>query len=140
MEISNDIWLPTQNVIDSKSNSWALFQTIENTNLTYSSEYMFISREKCDEKSMRARKIRIYPNKTQSNKRKNWFGTSRYVYNQSLNYVRTKENKELNFYQLRDRFVTAKNNSKLKEWELLTPKDVRAGAIKDMVNAYKTAF
>lgn len=140
MEISNDIWLPTQNVIDSKSNSWALSQIIENTNLTYSSEYMFISREKCDEKSMRARKIRIYPNKTQSNKLKNWFGTSRYVYNQSLNYVRTKGNKELNFYQLRDKFVTAKNNPTLKEWELLTPKDVRAGAIKDMVNAYKTAF
>ena len=29
LEISNDIWLPTQNVIDSKSDSWALSQTIE---------------------------------------------------------------------------------------------------------------
>ena len=76
---------------------------------------MFISSEKCDEKGFRARKIRIYPNKTQSNKLKNWMGTSRYVYNQTLNYVRTEGNKELNFYQLRDRFVTAKNNSKLKD-------------------------
>ena len=140
LEISNDIWLPTQNVIDSKSDSWAVSQTIENTNITYLSEYMFISSEKCDEKGIRARKIRIYPNKTQSNKLKNWMGTSRYVYNQTLNYGRTEGNKELNFYQLRDRFVTAKNNSKLKEWELLTPKDVRAGAIKDMINTYKTAF
>ena len=71
---------------------------------------------------------------------KNWMGTTRYVYNKTLNYVKTKGNKELNFYQLRNKFVTAKNNPDVKEWELLTPKDVRAGGIRDMVKAYTTAF
>ena len=71
---------------------------------------------------------------------KNWMGTTRYVYNKTLNYVKTKGNKELNFYQLRNKFVTAKNNPDVKEWELLTPKDVRAGGIRDMMKAYTTAF
>jgi transposase len=67
-------------------------------------------------------------------------GTSRYVYNKSLNHIREKGNAEINFYRLRNKFVTAKNNPDINEWENLTPKDVRAGAIRDLVKAYKTAF
>lgn len=69
-----------------------------------------------------------------------WIGTSRYVYNKSLNYVKTNGNNELNFFQLRNKFVTAKNNPEVQEWQKETPKDIRAGAIRDMVKAYKTSF
>jgi hypothetical protein len=67
-----------------------------------------------------------------------WIGTSRYVYNRSLDAI--KEENNLNFYDLRNRFVTAKNNPNVKEWELDTPKDIRAGAIRDLIKARTTAF
>ena len=69
---------------------------------------------------------------------KNWIGTSRYVYNRSLKA--TKEGEKMNFFELRNKYVTAKDNPLVQEWELETPKDIRAGAINDMVKAYKTAI
>lgn len=65
-------------------------------------------------------------------------GTTRYVYNRTLNAV--KEGETLNFYSLRDKFVTSKGNGDVKEWELETPKDIRAGAIRDMVKGFKVAL
>lgn len=70
---------------------------------------------------------------------KKWIGTSRYVYNRALNAV--KENGEkINFFELRNKYVTSKNNSLVSEWELETPKDIRAEAINDMTKAFKTAM
>jgi hypothetical protein len=68
----------------------------------------------------------------------NWIGTSRYVYNRTLHA--TKQGEKINFYELRNKYVTAKNNPNINEWELDTPKDIRAGAINDMVKAFKTAM
>jgi transposase len=68
----------------------------------------------------------------------NWIGTSRYVYNRALHA--TKQGEKINFYELRNKYVTAKNNPNINEWELDTPKDIRAGAINDMVKAFKTAM
>ena len=65
--------------------------------------------------------------------------TRRYVYNKSLEKIKKNESK-LNFYQLRNELVTAKNNDSIQEWELETPKDIRAGAIRDMIKNHKTAF
>ena len=76
----------------------------------------------------------------QKKKLKNWLGTSRFVYNKALNHVKKQGISTLNFYQLRNKFVTAKNNPDINDWETLTPKDIRAGAIRDMVKAYKTGF
>lgn len=47
---------------------------------------------------------------------------------------------KLNFFELRNQFVIAKNNPRVKSWEEETPKDVRAGVIKDLVTAYKACF
>jgi hypothetical protein len=79
-----------------------------NSQVTYSQSFIFIPAEQWEKEDIRARKIRIYPNKKQIQKMKNWIGTTRYVYNKTLNYVKTKGNKELNFYELRNKFVTAK--------------------------------
>ena len=66
-------------------------------------------------------------------------GTTRFVYNKALDSLKKKES-PYNFYKLRNKFVTAKNNLSIKEWELETPKDIRAGAMKDLVSAYKAAM
>ena len=70
---------------------------------------------------------------------KEWMGTRRFVYNKALEKIKKRESK-LNFYQLRNELVTAKNNETIEDWELQTPKDIRAGAIRDMVKNHKTAI
>ena len=53
---------------------------------------------------------------------KKWI--SRYVYNSALSAA--KENVEkMNFFELRNKYVTYKNNPFVSEWELETPKDIR---------------
>ena len=151
LDISKQLWLPTE--IDSDVNFWNGYseQIISNScfsmktkknNLqtTYSPSYAFlplILPEKEDD--IRARKIRIYPTQQQQRIIKGWMGTRRYVYNKTLDKINKKEI-ELNFYKLRDKLVTAKNNDNIKDWELKTPKDIRAGAINDLIKNHKTAF
>lgn len=70
---------------------------------------------------------------------KKWMGNRRFVYNRVLDAVK-KGKEKLNFFSLRNKFVTGKNNSNVEEWQLETPKDIRAGAIRDMIKNYKTNF
>ncbi len=157
LEISQKLWLPTE--IDSvgsptnfwsgssnvmESNSWFSMRRKENLKIkslqtTFSPSYMFIPTGMWEDKDIRTRKIRIYPTPQQKQKMKSWMATRRYVYNKSLEKIKKKESK-LNFYQLRNDLVTAKNNDKIQDWELKTPKDIRAGAIRDMIKNYKAAF
>ena len=51
-----------------------------------------------------------------------------------------KNGEKLNFYQLRNKYVTIKNNDTINDWEKETPKDIRAGAIRDMVKGYNSAI
>ena len=69
---------------------------------------------------------------------KQWIGTSRFVYNRALSA--TKNGDKMNFYELRNKFVTAKNNTIINSWELETPKDIRAESIKDMTKAFNVAM
>ena len=69
---------------------------------------------------------------------KQWIGTSRYVYNKTLNA--TKNGEKMNFQTLRNKYVTSKNNPLINEWELETPKDIRAEAIRDMIKAFNIAM
>ena len=102
---------------------------------------------------LRARKVRFYPTLKQTKKLKQWFGTSRYVYNNALNGIRNGES--IDMPKLRDKYVTRTFNTDFglyelfenqkfsyvpKDWELETPKDIRAGAIRDLCKAYKTCF
>ena len=46
---------------------------------------------------------------------------------------------KVNFMDLRNKLVTAKNNN-LNDWELETPKEIRAHSVKDVCKAYKSAI
>ena len=72
-------------------------------------------------------------------------GTTRYVYNKALHALKTEEDTKYNFMSLRNRFVTHKRrsgeiNKEVAEWELETPKDVRAESIRDLTKAFSTAI
>lgn len=99
-------------------------------------------RVKPPEPRIRTRKIRIYPNENQKKILKQWMGASRYVYNKALAAVKSGECR-YNTYDLRDRFVTAKPrkgdpNYNVKTWLLKIPKDIRAGAVRDLVKGFST--
>jgi putative transposase len=82
--------------------------------------------------------MRIYPTKTQKELINEWFGTRRYVYNKSLEEI--KKGTKCNFFELRNKLVTKKNNPNVHDWQLKTPKDIRAGAIRDLVKTHKINF
>lgn len=65
--------------------------------------------------------------------------TRRYVYNKVLEQIK-KGKEKINFFDLRNKYVTAKDNPIVEKWETETPKDIRAGAVSDVVNNYKTSF
>lgn len=60
------------------------------------------------------------------------------MYNKALE--RIKNGEKANFYDLRNKLVTAKNNDTINDWELNTPKDIRAGAIRDLIKNHKSVF
>ncbi len=108
---------------------------------------------------MRCRKIKMYPNKAQKQIFKRWMGTARYVYNKALSGIK-KHNESKSFQDLRNRYVTNETSERyeiklndffnkryiyddpvyINDWELETPKDIRAGAVDDLSKAYKTCF
>jgi putative transposase len=121
----------------------------KNSQMTYCPSYMCTPVDEWVEEDIRCRKIRVYPNAKQKKMLRQWIGTSRYVYNRALRD--TKENNDqMNFQKLRNKFVTAnykpkdgvpsQPNLNIQEWELDTPKDIRAGAVEDVVKAFKTAM
>lgn len=88
---------------------------------------------------IRTRKVRLYPTQIQKTILKQWMGTCRYVYNKTLHSIKSRKTDEkISFYTLRDKHVTQKNNLTIQPWELETPKDIRAGAVKDAVDAFFT--
>ena len=65
--------------------------------------------------------------------------TRRFVYNKVLENIK-KGNEKISFFDLRNKYVTTKDNPNVEKWETETPKDIRAGAVSDVVNNFKTAF
>jgi putative transposase len=51
-----------------------------------------------------------------------------------------KLNKILNEYKTKFKSIETSRNPNIKDWELNTPKDIRAGAVDDVCKAYKTGF
>ncbi len=66
-------------------------------------------------------------------------GTSRYVYNRALSGIKKGDDK-YNFFALRNKYVTQKNNTICNDWEFDTPKDIRAEAINDLCKAFKSTI
>ena len=66
-------------------------------------------------------------------------GTKRYVYNRVLEKIK-KDKEDVNFYALRNKYVIKKNNPLVSDWEINTPKDIRASAVKDLVNNMKSNY
>lgn len=89
------------------------------------------------------RKIRIYPNKEQTSKLKQWFGIYRYIYNKGLEKYNNSEHKNshksrLQYY--RDTCVKNMNYENENEWVNDLPADTRDYAIKELLRNIDTNF
>ena len=72
-----------------------------------------------------------------------WIATYRYIYNKTNEYI--KSGHPANFQNLRNILVTRKHkdgtiNENVSDWELNTPKDIRAAAVKECCQNYSTNF
>ena len=157
-DISQRLWLSTEtDYVDSRLNFWSgsslemesnswfsmkkkdILQT-KNSQMTYYPSFMFIPVKKWEEEGIRTRKIRLYPTQKQRTQMRRWMGTRRFVYNRVLEKIKNKEETKINFFALRNKYVIAKNNPLVEEWQTETPKDIRAGAVRDLVKNYTSSF
>lgn len=93
--------------------------------------------EKESTEQIKAKKIKLYPDNHQRKLLEEWFNTSRFVYNKTLNGV-LNDKDDINKLSLRNKYVTS--TGKVEPWELNTPKTIRQQAVFDLCKAYKTCF
>jgi len=98
---------------------------------------------------LRTCKTRIYPNKRQEKILREWLGTSRFLYNQSINEINEnyKKRKEDNNIKYINKFGTmnklvGKNSEFTKKhiWLKSTPSHIKQNSIMDAFKARKTCF
>lgn len=159
LEISQRLWLPTEtDCVDLDLNSSSsslknvklnsLFSIERIVNLQGQTSPMISSQSSMstpvkkwvEEDILRSKKVRLYPTQNQREILKKWIGTTRYVYNRGLAYLKENKEEKHNFQSLRNKFVTKKDNPIVADWEIETPKDIRAGGLQDLDIAYKSAF
>jgi len=153
-EISQKLWSPTGidyvdlrlNYLSLSSNSTTLGSSflikkqinplIGNSPTTSFLSSMSIPVDPWVKEGIRTRKVRLYPTAQQQKTLRQWMGTCRHIYNRSLNNINEGSEPNPTFFSLRNKYVTAKNNTLIHQWELDTPKDIRAGALQDLSDRY----
>ena len=99
-----------------------------------------------DDTIIRTLKIKLRVNQEQRTILRKWMGTARKVYNKALNHIENENGGKMkSVYSLRDQFVTRKTrdgiiNENIEEWQYETPKDIRAGAIRDLHKNFTNNF
>lgn len=92
---------------------------------------------------LRVKKINLKPTNKTREIFKEWINTSRAVYNKGVDEI-AKDSKNANFMNLRNKLVTSvvnkQNNVNVSEWMKNTPKDVRAGALKELTTSFKSCM
>lgn len=137
--LTEKIWLPsTISLHDHKSlSSWFHSTSLQNVDNKHLLQYQCDVRPQ--QTMFRCRKIRVIVSSQDKLIFQRWFGDARYTYNKCLSLIKAKQEK-INFYHLRNKYVLNKNISQEERFLLQTPKDVRAGAVQQLVEAYETNF
>jgi putative transposase len=135
-DLSKKLWVPSNQLlsnIDSISNnaSWFSFQVWDNPNC--SNNFNLNSLPQLDNKPIiKAKKIRIYPNTQQKNLFRQWLGTSRKVYNETVNHLNLpKEQREKQWM-----FAAKIILNSLPEWAKAIPYQVKKIAVEDAYKAF----
>jgi putative transposase len=84
----------------------------------------------CENIKIKSKKIRIYPNQTQRQILRNWFGTSRYTYNKTVEFLREPET-IASWKSIKTGIIHS-----LPDWSEETPYQIRSVAIRDCCKAF----
>ena len=152
LENSSKLWLPTKTVLqdlDSNSLSRWSSKTVEkswfSTNLiihqrknlhqTFSISSTFSRAECMDLESMgiKSKKIRIYPKNKQKSLFNKWLGASRFVYNETIKYLKTPGTKA-NWKGIKGQIL-----ADLPEWSKEIPYQIKSMAVYEACKAVKKA-
>lgn len=143
--ITRNSWFSTAVTQVSKKNSLPIsFQSFMSS-LVESTENVSTPKKQYKKKTKKenmtfCKKIRLYPSAQDKKTILTWFSHARKTYNLCLESVRQKKFKPLEFEKLRWRFVFEEQRGKALRYLEDTPSKIRAGAVKDLCNAYKTNF
>lgn len=85
-------------------------------------------------------KIRIFPNKQQREKLRQWIGTARFLYNQTIDRFSNQEQIGGQFEMINELMGKNSEFTKQHEWMLQTPSHVKSNGIRDAYKARKTCF
>lgn len=134
--LNKQLWVPHKSLlsnIDSvnSNNSWFSFQSWNNTE--HSNKLQFNPLIQLDNNPViKAKKIRIYPNPHQKNLFRQWFGTSRKVYNDTVNHLNLpKECREKHWMGAAKIILNS-----LPDWAKHIPYQVKKIAVEDAYKAF----
>lgn len=151
-EISSQLWLPTKTVLQDSvltslnlslnkmvEKSWFSTQIWENLNKQNLQKiylpFCTTSVAECMDKEapiIKAKKIRIYPNSSQKNLFRQWFGTSRKTYNDTVNHLNLpKEQREKHWMGAAKIILNS-----LPDWAKSIPYQVKKIAVEDAYKAF----
>jgi putative transposase len=134
--LNKDLWVPHKSLLSNiasinSNTSWFSFQSWNNPN--YSNKLQLSSLPQIDNiPIIKAKKIRVYPNSQQKNLFRQWLGTSRKVYNDTVNHLNLpKENREKHWMGAAKIILNS-----LPEWAKSIPYQVKKIAVEDAYKAF----
>ena len=151
-ELSSQLWLPTETVLrglGSNSSSLLLSKPVEKS--WFSTEFHSAQKKNSQKICLKyftsspadsmdsdvivrkSKKIRIYPNKTQQQIFKKWFGVQRFVYNKTVELLRTGKQKA-NWKNLKGGVL-----HDLPDWTKEVPYQIKSVAVRDACRAVSNA-
>lgn len=97
----------------------------------------FIKKLERSKLNRKVKRIRFFPTNDQVDILRNWFGTCRYVYNDTIDMLSSNIEKP-NTSVLREKYINRKNIHSDRMWMLDVPKEVRMEALTEACKNFKT--
>jgi putative transposase len=140
-KISANLWLPTSDSFpkpnltnNTLAQSWLSYNLINNPN-PISLNNLHNSVDPSELEVIKTRKIRIYPTSKQREMFRRWMGAARYVYNQTLDYLKSLSGKRPKWTDI----ATYTILPALPAWAKEIPFKIKKMAVKEACDAYSAA-
>ncbi len=136
-DVSGILWLPPSGFSDESDitigNSWFSALMKEAANPGISAACLSLFSDCSDSGGLKSKKIRIYPDDRQKSLLRQWLGTARFVFNQTVAYLKQPET-SANWFGIKTEIIAG-----LPEWAKSVPYQIKSVAVRDACDAVKNA-